>query len=116
MIKVKKIKIYLLRYKLSNPVITSFGQMNSRPSLIIVLIDEKNNSGFGEIWCNFPQYGSEYRFKIFVNYFSKLILENDITDPEYFYEKIYINAIDHDYGNFDWTSMYKFIKENSNFD
>ena len=31
-------------------------------------------------------------------------------------EKIYTNAIDLDYGNFDWTSMYKFIKENSNFD
>ena len=31
-------------------------------------------------------------------------------------EKIYKNAIDFDYGNFDWTSMYKFIKENSNFD
>ena len=66
LIKVKKIKIYLLRYKLSNPIITSFGQMNSRPSLLIELIDENNNSGFGEIWCNFPQYGSEYRFKIFV--------------------------------------------------
>ena len=88
LIKVKKIKIYLLRYKLSNPVITSFGQMSSRPSLIIELIDEKNNSGFGEIWCNFPEYASEYRFKIFVNYFSKLILENDISDPENFYEKI----------------------------
>ena len=31
-------------------------------------------------------------------------------------EKIYTNAIDLDYGNFDWTSMYKFIKEISNFD
>jgi len=31
-------------------------------------------------------------------------------------EKIYKNAIDLDYGNFDWTSMFKFIKENSNFD
>ena len=31
-------------------------------------------------------------------------------------EKIYKKAIDLDYGNFDWTSMFKFIKENSNFD
>ena len=31
-------------------------------------------------------------------------------------EKIYKNAIDLEYGNFDWTSMYKFVKENSNFD
>jgi len=88
LIKVKKIKIYLLRYNLSKPIITSFGQMNSRPSLIIELIDKKNNSGFGEIWCNFPQYGSEYRFNIFINYFSKLILENNISDPENFYEEI----------------------------
>ena len=28
----------------------------------------------------------------------------------------FVITIDLDYGNFDWTSMYKFIKENSNFD
>ena len=85
LIKVKKIKIYLLRYKLSNPVITSFGQMNSRPSLIIVLIDEKNNSGFGEIWCNFPQYGSEYRFKIWVDNYC---IDREFNVFFFFIEKI----------------------------
>ena len=47
MIKVNKIKIHLFKYKNKNPVLSSFGMMTFRSSLIVELIDQNDNSGFG---------------------------------------------------------------------
>ena len=42
MITVNKIKIHLFKYKNKNPVLSSFGRMTFRSSLIVELIDLKN--------------------------------------------------------------------------
>ena len=73
MIKINKIKIHLFKYKNKNPVLSSFGRMTFRSSLIIELIDQNDNSGFGEIWCNFPNHAGRYRFEIFKDYFANLL-------------------------------------------
>jgi len=73
MIKVNKIKIHLFKYKNKNPVLSSFGRMTFRSSLIVELIDQNDNSGFGEIWCNFPNHAGRYRFEIFKDYFVNLL-------------------------------------------
>ena len=73
MIKVNKIKIHLFKYKNKNPVLSSFGRMTFRSSLIVELIDQNENSGFGEIWCNFPNHAGRYRFEIFKDYFVNLL-------------------------------------------
>ena len=73
MIKVNKIKIHLFKYKNKNPVLSSFGRMTFRSSLIVELIDQNDNSGFGEIWCNFPNHAGRYRFEIFKDYFANLL-------------------------------------------
>ena len=57
MIKITNIKIYLLKYKNKNPVLSSFGNIKFRSSLVIEIHDENNNNGIGEIWCNFPNHG-----------------------------------------------------------
>ena len=43
MIKVNKIKIHLFKYKNKNPVLSSFGRMTFRSSLIVELIDQNDN-------------------------------------------------------------------------
>ena len=73
MIKVNKIKIHLFKYKNKNPVLSSFGRMTFRSSLIVELIDQNDNSGFGEIWCNFPNHAGRYRFEILKDYFINLL-------------------------------------------
>ena len=62
MIKITNIKIYLLKYKNKNPVLSSFGNIKFRSSLVIEIHDDNNNNGIGEIWCNFPNHGGRYRF------------------------------------------------------
>ena len=96
MIKVNKIKIHLFKYKNKNPVLSSFGRMTFRSSLIVELIDQNDNSGFGEIWCNFPNHAGGYRFEIFKDYFANLLKNFDFEKPsapyDFFYEKLLILA------------------------
>ena len=49
MIKITNIKIYLLKYNNKNPVLSSFGNIKFRSSLVIEIHDENNNYGIGEI-------------------------------------------------------------------
>jgi L-alanine-DL-glutamate epimerase-like enolase superfamily enzyme len=53
--------IRCFRHPLKQPMNTVFGPVTSRPALILTLFDSDGAYGFGEIWCNFPQPGAEYR-------------------------------------------------------
>ena len=81
MIKLKKINLYHLNYPLKKYVITSFGQMQSRPGLILELTDTNNNIGLGEIWCNFPSDGAFYKFNLFKNIFANKLIKSNIKHP-----------------------------------
>ena len=105
MIHINKIKIYLFKYKNKNPVLSSFGRMTFRSSLVIELIDQNNNSGFGEVWCNFPNHAGRYRFEIFKDYFANLLKKFEFENPSdpfsFFYEKFNsIKIQSGDYGAF----------------
>jgi L-alanine-DL-glutamate epimerase-like enolase superfamily enzyme len=56
-----RVDILCFRYPLKQPMQTVFGTVTSRPALILKLTDSDGASGWGEIWCNFPQPGAEYR-------------------------------------------------------
>ena len=81
MIKITNIKIYLLKYNNKKPVLSSFGNIKFRSSLVIEIHDQNNNNGIGEIWCNFPNHGGRYRFEILKDYFLSLIHISEPTRP-----------------------------------
>jgi len=81
MIKITNIKIYLLKYNNKNPVLSSFGNIKFRSSLVIEIHDENNNYGIGEIWCNFPNHGGRYRFEILKDYFIDFLINFQFEDP-----------------------------------
>ncbi|MDE0114476.1 MAG: mandelate racemase/muconate lactonizing enzyme family protein, partial [Albidovulum sp.] len=56
-----RLEIFCLRYRLETPLETVFGELASRPALLIRLEDAEGAEGWGEIWCNFPPHGAEYR-------------------------------------------------------
>ena len=72
MIKITNIK---------NPVLSSFGNIKFRSSLVIEIHDENNNYGIGEIWCNFPNHGGRYRFEILKDYFIDFLINFQFEDP-----------------------------------
>ena len=82
MIKIKSLRSYYLEFPLTNPVITSFGVMKSRPCVIIELEDFNKNIGYGEIWCNFPSDGASYRFNLLNNLYLDKIVGHEFSNPE----------------------------------
>ena len=81
MIKISSLNLFHLDFPLTKNIITSFGIMKSRPSLILELKDHFNNSGYGEIWCNFPSDAANYRFNLIKNIFVNKIKDIKIDDP-----------------------------------
>lgn len=59
-----EIEISCLRYPLRAPMQTVFGPVDARPALIVRIVDRDGAEGWGEIWCNFPQVGAEYRARL----------------------------------------------------
>ena len=58
------VEIHCFRYPLEVPLETVFGRVTSRPALVLRVEDEEGAFGWGEIWCNFPQPGAEYRARL----------------------------------------------------
>jgi len=59
-----RVNIFCYRYPLAQPMETVFGPVLSRPALVVRLEDSEGAVGWGEIWCNFPQPGAEYRARL----------------------------------------------------
>ncbi len=64
MSSITRVEIDCYRYRLKQPLKTVFGVVESRPALILRIEDSDGADGFGEIWCNFPQPGAEYRARL----------------------------------------------------
>ncbi len=64
MAEVSRIETFVFRYPLSELVRTSFGNMSDRPMLIVRVTDSDGAEGYGEVWCNFPGIGAEYRARL----------------------------------------------------
>lgn len=61
---VSRAELHCFRCQLAKPMETVFGRVESRPALIVRIVDDEGAEGFGEIWCNFPQPGAEYRARL----------------------------------------------------
>jgi len=62
--------------------------MKSRPTIILELEDSNNNIGYGEVWCNFPSDGANYRFNVLKNIFSNFIIDCEFTNPQNYIKHI----------------------------
>ncbi len=64
MSRLTRIELHCFRHRLAMPMQTVFGRVDSRPALLVRVEDEDGAEGWGEIWCNFPQPGAEYRARL----------------------------------------------------
>ena len=72
--KIKNFKTLVYEFPLKEKVVTSFGEMDSRPALILEVKTTDNIKGYGEIWCNWPIKSAYYK----VNLVHKVFLEKPI--------------------------------------
>lgn len=63
-LQIRSLRALVWRYPLKTPVVTSFGTMRDRPMVLVRAEDTDGNTGWGEIWCNFPAVGAEHRARL----------------------------------------------------
>ena len=79
--EIKHVEAILLRARIDVPVQTSFGTMYDRPALLVRITDADGCVGHGEIWCNFPSRGAEYKASLLVNEFAYWLKERRFSSP-----------------------------------
>lgn len=86
MAEIQSIEVFCYRFPLKQPVTTSFGTMADRPAVFIRVQDKDAIAGWGEVWCNFPSVGAEYRVRILREIMAPLIVGRSFTNPSDLYE------------------------------
>jgi D-galactarolactone cycloisomerase len=80
-VSIKSVCAHVFRYPLSEPVVTSFGEMNDRPMLLVAVTTDSGKTGWGEIWCNFPAVGAEHRARLVDSIFAPLLIGGTFKSP-----------------------------------
>lgn len=81
-ISVTKVEAMAFRVPIAKPVITSFGIMHDRPSVIVRVEDDHGVAGWGEVWCNYPSVGAEHRARVVQSVVAPLLIERPWREPE----------------------------------
>jgi L-alanine-DL-glutamate epimerase-like enolase superfamily enzyme len=80
-ITVAKLTVRLFRADVAHAMITSFGVLHDRPSLIIEIEDGDGGRGWGEAWCNFPAYAAERRGIFVRDVVAPMLVGERIEEP-----------------------------------
>ena len=63
-IKIERVEAYALSVAVENGPVSSLGKFETRNGLLIAITDSQGVTGWGEIWCNFPQRGALGRINL----------------------------------------------------
>jgi D-galactarolactone cycloisomerase len=80
-VTVAALGVRLFRARTNRPVITSFGSLVERPSLILEVEDSDGARGWGEVWCNFPAYAAEHRARFLRDVICPMLVGRSIDEP-----------------------------------
>ena len=81
--------VFLLRTTIKEPIVTSFGKMESRSAVLIRIIDNNGYIGWGEAWCNFPIYAAENRVNFFTTELVSKLLGRKVNHPKTVFLKLW---------------------------
>ncbi|OYV92967.1 MAG: mandelate racemase [Ferrovum sp. 37-45-19] len=85
---ITNVQILVFRAPVVEPVRTSFGIMRERPMVLIRIIDSDGISGWGEIWCNFPECAAEHRAHLARTLFVPLLLNRPLSDSAQIWQEL----------------------------
>ena len=78
---IEGVEAMVLHAPIASPVRGAFGKMDFQPGLLVKLTDASGQSGFGEIWANFPQGGANYKAVLTENYIAPLLVGQAFRHP-----------------------------------
>ncbi len=79
--KIVKINSIIVKKKLKIPRKNSFGVQNFRSGFFVKVIDNNGIVGYGEGFCNWPNFSAAYRNKYIKNIFGPLIKNYEFDNP-----------------------------------
>jgi D-galactarolactone cycloisomerase len=85
---IRGIQAFCYRYPLTTPVVTSFGEMRDRPAVFVRVEDDDGQTGWGEVWCNFPSVGAEHRTRLINDMLAPMLVGRAVTDPSDVFESL----------------------------
>src|SRR3954469_24303966 len=85
---IRRIGAFCYRYPLSVPVVTSFGEMRDRPAVFVRVEDDDGQTGWGEVWCNFPAVGAEHRTRLINEMLVPLLAGRSVVHPSEVFEHL----------------------------
>jgi L-alanine-DL-glutamate epimerase-like enolase superfamily enzyme len=85
---IRRIQAFCYRYPLTTPVVTSFGSMRDRPAIFIRVEDADGQTGWGEVWCNFPSSGAEHRTRLINEMLAPMLAGRAVAHPSEVFEHL----------------------------
>ena len=72
-IKPVSVEAFAYRVPIAAPIKVSFGTFRDRPMVLVRIVDASGAEGWGEIWCNWPAVGAEYRARLADDFKDRLV-------------------------------------------
>jgi L-alanine-DL-glutamate epimerase-like enolase superfamily enzyme len=85
---IRSVQAFCYRYPLATPVVTSFGEMRDRPAVFIRVEDGDGQTGWGEVWCNFPSVGAEHRTRLINDMLAPMLAGRAVMYPSEVFEHL----------------------------
>ena len=72
---------WVLRIPLDEPVVTPMGIVDSAIALFVKVTEKSGETGWGEVWCNFPRYGAKHRATIVTRTLEPFLKSRSFAGP-----------------------------------
>ena len=80
-LNIASIAPWVLRIPLDEPVVTPMGVVDSAIALFVKVTEKSGETGWGEVWCNFPRYGATYRATIVTRTLEPFLKSRSFAGP-----------------------------------
>ena len=78
---IESVTVDVYRSPIARPVRTAFGTMTDRPAVTVTVRSTRGFTGYGEVWCNFPAPGAEYRARLIATVLRRAVTGREWSGP-----------------------------------
>lgn len=72
-IQIARVEAYAFRFPMATPIKVAFGTFRDRPMALVRVIERDGSEGWGDVWCNWPAVGAEYRARLAADFGERLV-------------------------------------------
>jgi len=70
---IARVEAFAFRVPIATPIKVAFGTFRDRPMALVRVIERDGSEGWGDVWCNWPAVGAEYRARLAADFGERLV-------------------------------------------